>query len=117
MKRVVSVFFCFIFAIAFLFLRLFFLANDQTLTSGAAGGRVQVQAAQSRGYIYDRNGLPFVNSETEKIAVAAPTQQTLPLLLSAAERSDFDEAYTLLRQGRPAAVRVQEDISAVGIRG
>ena len=116
MKRVVSVFFCFIFAIAFLFLRLFFLANDQTLTSGAAGGRVQVQAAQSRGYIYDRNGLPFVNSETEKIAVAAPTQQTLPLLLSAAERSDFDEAYTLLRQGRPAAVRVQEDISAVGIR-
>lgn len=115
-KRVVSVFFCLIMGIAFAMLRLFFLANDQTLTSGTAGGSVRVQAATSRGYIYDRNGLPFLNEQTEKIAVAAPTEQTPQLLLPETSRDDFDEAYEQLKNGRPTAVRVSNDIYADGIR-
>lgn len=115
-KRVVSVFFCLILGISFAWLRLFFLANDQTLTSGAAGGSVRVQAATSRGYIYDRNGLPFLNGQTEKIAVAAPTQETVSLLLSEATWDDFNEAYKQLKNGRPASVRVTHDIYADGIR-
>ena len=114
MKRVVSVFFCFIFSFALLMLRLYTLAVDPAVRSGNPHSTVTLEAASGRGTIYDCAGRPFVNEQTERIAVVSSVQAA-SRLQNAAAPDAFDEALTRLSKGLPAVVPVLRNVTDEGI--
>lgn len=116
MKRVVSVFFCLIFSLALLMLRLYALSTDPAVRSGNPNASMTIEVATARGTIYDRNGQPFVNETTQRLAVVSPTETALPLLRGATDDDAFEQAYQRLSAGLPAVVPVQRDVAGEGVR-
>ena len=115
MKRTVSVFFCLIFSMALLLLRLYALSTGTSVPSADAGGTLTVEAARGRGFIYDRSGLPFVNETAQTIAVAAPLETVPQQLRDVSETEDFAAARARLAKGFPAVLPVREGVSGRGI--
>lgn len=115
MKRVVSVFFCLIFTFALLLLRLYTLATGTVAESAGRGGTLTVEASRSRGFLYDRSGLPFVNETSERIAVAAPLATVPELLRGAASAQDFSDALTRWSRGLPAVLPVTGEVAGTGV--
>ena len=115
MKRVVSVFFCLIFSFALLLLRLYTLATGQYAESAVPGGTLTVEAARSRGYIYDRSGLPFVNETSVRTVVAAPLADVPRLLRPVTRPEDFSAALDRLSRGLPAVVPVTDEVAGDGL--
>ena len=115
MKRVVSVFFCLIFSFALLILRLYTISAGQSAESAGAGGTLTVEAARSRGYIYDRSGLPFVNETGVRKVVAAPFPD-VPQRLRGVTRPDaFSDSRRRWSRGLPAVVPVTDEVSGAGL--
>ena len=115
MKRVVSVFFCLIFSLALLMLRLYALAQGGEVRSAQSGATLTVEAARSRGYLYDRNGLPFVNTREQTVAVAAPFTHVPQLLRTVSTPQDFANARSRWEKGLPAVLSVRTDVTGEGI--
>ena len=115
MKRVVSVFFCLIFSLALLMLRLYTLATDPVVQSGNPHGTLTLEAASGRGTIYDCEGRPFVNETTALLAAVSPTETVLPLLRQAATQTAFDKAKTRLSKGLPTVVSVLREVTGTGV--
>ncbi len=115
MKRVVSVFFCLIFSFALLILRLYALATGQSAESAGTGGTLTVEAARSRGYIYDRSGLPFVNETAVRTVVAAPVADAAQRLRGVTRPEDFSAALRRLSRGLPAVVPVTGEAAGSGL--
>ena len=115
MKRAVSVFFCLIFSLALLLLRLFSIAAGGSVPGAQAGGTLTVEAARGRGFIYDRNGLPFVNETAQLAAVAAPLETVPRILRAVSGAEDFAAAYARLSKGYPAVLPVREEVTGRGV--
>ena len=115
MRRVISVFFCFIFAFALLMLRLFALTGDPAIQSGNPNSTLTVEAASGRGTIYDCAGRPFVNETSQRVAVVSPVETALPLLRNAASPDALDDAIRRLSKGLPAVVPVPRDVIGSGV--
>ena len=113
-KRVVSVFFCLVFSLALLMLRLYVLSAG-TAQSAQAGGTLTVEAARSRGFLYDRSGLPFVNETSVRTVVAAPTPSAPQLLQGVTRQRDFSAALSRWSRGLPAVVPVTGEVSGAGL--
>ena len=116
MKRVVSVFFCLIFGIACLMLRLFVLARDPAVRSGNPNASLTMEAASARGTIYDCEGRPFVNETIRTYAAVSPAETALPVLRGITTQAAFDEAKERLTQGLPAVVPTLRAADADGVR-
>ena len=114
-KRVVSVFFCLIFSFALLMLRLYTLSTGTASKSAQTSGTLTVEAARSRGYLYDRSGLPFVNETSVRTVVAAPLESVPQLLQGVTRAEDFAAALTRWTRGLPAVVPVTGEVSGAGL--
>lgn len=115
MKRVVSVFFCLIFSFALLLLRLYALATGTAAESAGRGGTLTVEASRSRGYIYDRSGLPFVNETSTRTVVAAPLPDAAERLRAVTAPADFSAALRHWSRGLPAVVPTTGEVSGAGL--
>ena len=115
MKRVVSVFFCLIFSLSALMLRLYSLSTSGVVRSAGTGSTLTVEVASGRGFLYDRIGLPFVNTRAQTVAAAAPLAQTMQVLREACTPEDFSEARFRLEKGLPAVVPLLRDAAGEGI--
>lgn len=100
---------------ALLILRLYALATGETSPLASAGSTLTVEAARSRGFLYDRYGLPFVNETSETVAVAAPLESVPRLLRGVSADADFTAARSRLAKGFPAVLPVRKDVSGEGI--
>lgn len=116
MRRVVSVFFCFIFTFALLLVHLFRLATNPVVPGGSIGGSVTLQTAIGRGFIYDRNGLPFVNEQMRAFCAAGPTERSAELLKNVTTDADYEAATQRFAKGLPALVPVTDNVYGEGIR-
>lgn len=114
-RRVVPVFFVFIFCMGFIVLRLFTLITGKYAQSGSANSTLTLDVASGRGYIYDRDMKPLVNSEKYLVAVAAPTEKAAAALKSALDYGDFIYAYGRMSKGYPVTVEVPFAIECDGV--
>ena len=114
MKRVIPVFFCFIFTFSLLLLRLYTLATDSTQGS-AAHNTVTLEAASARGYILDCNGEPFVNETVRSVAAAVPLPGVAEKLRQVMPEAAFHTAYARLSGGFPVVAEVTKDVHADGL--
>ncbi len=114
-KRVVPVFFIFIFCMGFMVLRLFTMITGKYAQSGSSNSTLTIEAASGRGFIYDRGMKPLVNSEKYLIAVAGPTEKAAAALKAALCDEDFAYAYGRLSKGYPATAEVPFAIECDGV--
>ena len=115
MKRVVSVFFCLIFSFAMLLLRLYTISTGRAAESAGTSGTLTVEAARSRGYLYDRSALPFVNETSVRTVVAAPLETVPQLLRPVTRPEDFAAAYARWSRGLPAVVAATGEAVGAGL--
>ena len=86
MKRVVSLFFCFTLIIVGMILRLWSLMIKDGMQTTMHANSITVEAGSSRGYIYDRNMKPFVNSANRLVAVVSPVTKAVNTLKKITEK-------------------------------
>ncbi len=115
MKRGVAVFFCLIFSLALLMLRLYMLSVGRDAQSVVPGSTRTVEAVSSRGTIYDREMRPFVNETSRIVAAVSPLPHVPALLRSVTAPDDFSRALAALRSGYPAVVPVSSAVRGRGV--
>lgn len=101
--------------------RLVFLAVNLDGTEQAAGsthGSYSLRLGEKRGTIYDTNLHPLVNETNEYLAVVSPAKDAARQLAALLPHVLNEETFfTLARQGKPYAVRVNAaNISAEGVK-
>ncbi len=114
-KRVIPIFFLMMFCFGFIVLRLFTLVTGKYAQSGAQNSTLTVEAASGRGFIYDHDLKPFVNSEKYLVAVASPTEKAVAALKSVLDDETFTYAYGRLSKGYPVTVEVPCAIECDGV--
>ena len=115
MKRAVGVFFCLIFSIALLLLRLYTLSAGQEVRAAAPGSTRTVETAWGRGFIYDRRMRPFVNETYVTAAAAAPFPEVPELLRPVTDEADLQNALQLFGRGLPAVVPITSAVQGRGV--
>ncbi len=114
MKRVVSVFFVFIFGLFACIVSLWSVMLRKADEVSSLQGTVTVEVGYARGNICDRNGEPFVNCAYDTLAVLSPSEGIEEKLKDATAAEDYIFAVKKLSKGLPVAVRVKSPISHVG---
>ncbi len=90
--------------------------SDQYLSAAAdKQSSVTVTVANTRGTVYDRNGVPLVNSQKELRASVIAVPSALSALSSVMDTEAFSSLSQALQTGRPAVVRLEKPAGAVGI--
>ncbi len=89
--------------------------GSDAIQASSAQSTYTVNIAQERGYIYDRNLKPLVNSDEQSYLAVAPT----PLALSALEQGlpteEFQLFSPLLSDGKPLLLKTESTISTLGV--
>lgn len=86
--------------------------NGNSYASQASGGQYSSYTlSQSRGYIYDRNMQPLVNTGHDAFIAAVPTPETLGVLKAALTVGEFEKAYETLSSGKPALIKTNESLA------
>jgi len=111
-KRVVAVFFVFTFFVGATILKLLTLITGEYARAGAANSTLTLEAGTSRGYIYDCEMRPLVNTGGHQLAVARPTEQAAAALQKALDAKSFEYAYSRLSKGYPVSVAAESDIDS-----
>ena len=75
-----------------------------------------LQAAVSRGTIYDRNLQPLTNAQEKYIAAVVPSVETLSRINAITDDDKRDELRTALENGKPFTVEVNSPVSTDGIQ-
>ena len=101
MKRVVALFcsVCMLFAI--LIGRIAYLQNSALRQVADAVGKKTLEVGESRGYIYDRNYVPLVNSEKQNFAVVvagAETADVMQQLLKESSPDGMSDGFFIIAQ-------------------
>lgn len=80
--------------------------NKNSASAQASGGQYSsYTVSQIRGYIYDRNMQPLVNTKHDAFVASAPTPETLGILKASLTNDEFEKAYEALSAGRPALIK------------
>ncbi len=109
-RRVISVFFIFCFTMGFIMLRLLTIITGDYAKAGTLNSTLTIDAASSRGYIYDCKLTPMVNSEKYTLAIASPTEKAVAALKKAVDSETFSYAYSRLSKGYPVSVEASRPI-------
>ena len=75
-----------------------------------------LQAAVSRGTIYDRNLQPLTNADEKYIAAVVPSVESLSRINAITDAQRRDEIRMALENGKPFTVEVNSPVSTDGIR-
>lgn len=109
---VFGVFICLFFGLLF---RIYTLSNQNLRTAANKQSSVSITAANVRGTIYDRNGIPLVNNEKEYRASVIATPTALTALSQTMDSTMFSSLSAVLQTGKPAVVRLENLAAANGI--
>lgn len=115
MKRSVPIFFSFMLLLTGTILRLYSLMINTEAEMSSFNNSITVEAATSRGFIYDREMRPFVNEVDKLTALVSPTKGAVKVLSEISEEQSFRNALEKLTRGIPAAVEVKESVYEFGI--
>ncbi|MDR3314230.1 MAG: penicillin-binding protein 2 [Oscillospiraceae bacterium] len=103
-KRAGIVFFLFVLCLGGLGLRLMKIPFNQPVQN--ATGSMSVVVDRSRGAIYDRNGLPLVQTETQLYAAVKPTAAAIEALRPVLSAQNWEAAAERLSRGSLVVVPV-----------
>lgn len=108
-RRIISVFFLFALFMGLLSVQILLISTGETTAAARNSNTKTVVLAESRGIIYDCNGLPLTDTETERRAVVPPTDNVLHSLQSILSPEQFKTAQSSLQKGQLAVFSVNDD--------
>ncbi len=111
MKRVISVYFVFIFGLFASAVRLWSVMMRGADEVSTLRGTVTLEVASVRGNILDRNKEPFVNGAYDTVAVVNPVSGISEKLKELTLPEDYVYASKRLSKGLPVAVKVREPLN------
>lgn len=86
--------------------------NNNSASARATGGQYSSYTlSQIRGYIYDRNMQPLVNTGHDTYIAASPAPETLNILKAVLSRDEFEKVYETLSSGKPALIKTIENLT------
>lgn len=91
------------------------LGNDTYVEAVGRQSTYTLQAAVSRGTIYDRNLQPLTNAEEKYIAAVIPSVETLSRINSITGEEQREEVRIALENGKPFLIEVNSPVSTDGI--
>lgn len=114
-KRLWLTYGCIITLFCGLLFRIYTLSNQYLRTAADKQSSVTVTVANVRGTIYDRDGVPLVNSEKEYRASVIAVPSALTALSDSMDATAFSALSDALQTGKPAVVSLENIVSASGI--
>lgn len=102
-------------AVCALAFRIFTISDGNTLHAASGQSSVTVTVGNTRGTIYDRNRVPFVNSQTEYRASVTSGVRAISALSEVLDTADFEKMSKTLQNGKPAVVSLTKLAAAEGI--
>ena len=112
-KRAVFFFIITLFAFCGLITRVYHLTNNGLENAAEQQATTTVVAANSRGTIYDCRLRPLVNTGVEYRACIAPFPDTIARLSELLQPETFNQLGDRLKNGRPIAAVMEEELSPV----
>lgn len=114
-KRLWAVYGCLFTLFCGLLFRIYTLTNENLSAAADQQSSVTVTVANTRGTIYDRNGVPLVNNEKEFRAGVIAVPSALSALSAVMDSEAFSSLSKALQTGKPAVVSLEKPVGAVGI--
>lgn len=121
-RRIISSFFLFALFIGLLSVQILLISTGGSTAAARSSNTKTVILAESRGIIYDCNGKPLTDIETEYRAVVPPMESALHSLQNVLSPERFKSAQESLQKGQLAVFPVDEnkvnddDISVFSVR-
>lgn len=116
MKKRLWIFYGVVFtAFCALAFRIYTLSDQYLATAADKQASITVTVANTRGTIYDRNGIPLTNAETQYRAAVISNAQALTELSAVMDKDAFSVMSQTLQNGRPAVISLDKLAAAQGI--
>lgn len=112
-KRAVILFTAILFTLGSIALQIYRLSDQYLAQAADQQGSVTLTVANSRGTIYDTNGIPLVNTSSEYRLSVTPTPETIAALSSELSEEDFRTLSEQLQSGKPTVVRVEQPTGSI----
>ena len=110
-RRVITLFCLYAAASLALLIRVGVINNSPSAAKTAGGQYSTYSLSEIRGYIYDRNMRPLVNTKHETYVAAVPLPKTVTALKSTLTAPEFEKAYEKLSAGKPALIKTESNIT------
>ncbi len=116
-KRGVALLAAVLFALSGIMVKLMQLTREPLFGVSGTRSTVTVTVAQKRGTIYDRNGEPLTNAESEYAASVVATPEAMASLSTALSPTEWERLETSLNSGKPTVLTSETALPIVdGIR-